>query len=206
MADADRPQIYLITPPDASADGFPDQLSALLDAVEIACVRVALASGDAGHVARVADAVREVCHARDVATVIETHVGLVEPHGLDGVHLTDGSRSVRKMRADLGKDAIIGAYCGASRHDGMTAAEIGADYVSFGPLGETGLGDGTLADRDLFAWWSDMIELPVVAEGALTQQLVRDLAPVTDWFAFREEVWAAEDPLAALRALTAAMG
>ncbi len=138
---------------------------------------------------RAADACREVCHARDVAIVIDTHVALAERHGLDGVHLTDGARTIRKVRKTMGDDAIIGTYCGASRHDGMTAAEIGADYIAFGPVGDTDLGDGTKADKELFAWWSAMIEVPVVAEGALTVQIVRDLTAVTDFFAIGDEIW-----------------
>ncbi len=201
----DRPQIYLVTPPDADT-GFADTLARALDAAPIACVRVALASTDADHVARVADALRETSHARDVAIVIEAHMGLVERLGLDGVHLTDSARSVRKVRETLGADAIVGTHCGTSRHDGLIAGEIGADYVSFGPIGDTGLGDGTVADHELFEWWSEVVELPVVAEGALTPALVREFAPITDWFAFRDEIWSAEDPVKALNALIAGMG
>ncbi len=148
---------------------------------------------------------REVAHARDIALVIERHVQMVERLGLDGVHLTDGARSVRKTRKDLGADAIIGAFCGASRHDGMTAGEAGADYVAFGPVAATPLGDGTVADPGLFAWWSEMIEVPVVAEGALTPDHIRALTPVTDFFAIGPEIWGTDDPSAALQSLAAAM-
>jgi thiamine-phosphate pyrophosphorylase len=205
MADADRPQIYLITPPEIDLDLFPDRLAGVLDAHEVACVRLALATRDEDRLGRAADAVREVAHSRDVAVVIEAHVRMVERHGLDGVHLTDAARSVRKVRADLGGDAIVGAFCGTSRHDGMTAAEIGADYVSFGPVGRTALGTGETAPLDLFAWWSEMIEVPVVAEGALDEDLVRTLSPITDFFGLGEEVWRAEDPALALGRLIAAM-
>jgi thiamine-phosphate pyrophosphorylase len=177
----------------------------VLEAAEIACIRLALATRDEDKLLRAADAVREVAHAHDVALVIDTHVVLAQRLGLDGVHLTDGSRSVRHARKELGPDAIVGAFCGASRHDGMSAAESGADYVSFGPLSGESLGDGTLADRDLFQWWSEMIEVPVVAEGGLTPELVASLTPVTDFFGIGEEIWSAEDPVAALAALTAAM-
>ncbi|AJE47031.1 thiamine phosphate synthase [Celeribacter indicus] len=202
----DLPQIYLLTPTAFDPESFAPRLAAVLEAHPVACVRLALASKDEYELGRAADACREVCHARDVAIVIESHVGLAERHGLDGVHLTDGPRSIRKVRKVLGEDAIVGAFCGASRHDGMTAGEIGADYVAFGPVGETGLGDGTRADRELFEWWSAMIEVPVVAEGALSADLVRDLAPVTDFFAIGDEIWSQDDPVGALGALIAAMG
>jgi len=206
MAEIERPQIYLITPPEFELSAFPDRLAAVLDAHEVACVRLAMATKDEDRVSRAADALREVTHARDIAIAIEQHVQLVERLGLDGVHLTDGARSVRKTRKALGADAIVGAFCGTSRHDGMNAGEAGADYVSFGPVGESSLGDGTRADRELFAWWSEMIEVPVVAEGALSLETIRELAPVTDFFGIGEEIWSTDDPAATLGEMIAAMG
>ncbi len=200
------PQIYLITPPEIELSSYPDQLARVLDSTDIACLRLALATRDEDRLSRAADALREVAHARDVAIVISEHVLLVERLGLDGVHLTDGSRSVRKTRADLGKDAIVGAFCGASRHDGLTAGELGCDYISFGPAGTTPLGDGTLAEHELFDWWSQVVEVPVVAEGALDADIIKTLAPVTDFFGIGEEIWRAEDPVAKLAEFTAAFG
>ena len=205
MPDAETPQIYIVTPSDFELSTFPGTLGRVLDSAEVACVRLALAGNDEDWLSRAADAVREVCHARDVAVVIDSHVGLAQRLGLDGVHLLDGARSVRSVRKTLGADAIVGTFCGVSKHDGMTAAESGADYVAFGPAGASALGTGTQADRELFAWWSEMIEVPVVAEGALTEEVIRDLAPVTDFFAIGEEIWRAEDPVAALASLTSAM-
>ena len=206
MTTAERPQIYLLTPPEFELSAFPARLDEVLDSHEIACLRLTLATRDEDRIARAADAVREVAHAHDVALVIDSHVGLVERLGLDGVHLTDGARSVRKVRKDLGPDAIVGAFCGASKHDGMNAGEAGADYIAFGPAGQTALGDGTVAEYDLFEWWSQMIELPVVAEGALDEETVARLAPVTDFFAIGEEIWREDDAVAALTRLAARMG
>ena len=127
MPTADRPKITLITPPAFTLATFPDVLARVMDEVEIACLRLSMASQDREELARAADACRGVAHARDVAIVIENHALLVGPHGLDGVHLLDGARSVRAMRKVLGADAIVGAFCGMSRHDGMNAGEAGAD-------------------------------------------------------------------------------
>jgi len=206
MAEPEQPRIYLVTPPEIDPGHFPDRLARVLDAHEVACLRLSLSSHDEEVLARTADACREVTHARDIAIVIDTHVVLAERLGLDGVHLTDGPRQVRQARKALGPDAVVGAFCAASRHGGMTAGEAGADYVSFGPVGESALGQGTRAGRDLFDWWSQMIELPVVAEGALDAELVRDLAPVTDFFGIGMEIWREADPVAALVRLKAAMG
>jgi thiamine-phosphate pyrophosphorylase len=203
MAAEDRPQITLITPPSFDLDVFPDRLARVMDAVEIACVRVSLASKEEDNLMRAGDVLRDIAHARDVAIVIDTHLQLVERLGLDGVHLLDGARTVRKARKDLGADAIIGAYCGVTRHEGMNAGEAGADYVAFGPMGATPLGDGSVVEFDLFEWWSQVIEVPVIAEGALTTALVEKFGPVTDFFGIGPEIWSAEDATAALRALLA---
>lgn len=204
--DSTTPQIYLITPPAFDPAVFPQQLARVLDGADIACLRLALASQDEDSVARAADALREIAHARDVALVIERHVLLAQRLGLDGVHLMDGARSVRKARATLGDDAIVGAFCRTTRHEGLSAGEAGADYVAFGPVGETPLDDGARAEADLFAWWSEMIEVPVVAEGALTAEIVATLADSTDFFGLGEEIWRRDDPLASLRALIAPLG
>ncbi|KRS18192.1 thiamine phosphate synthase [Roseovarius indicus] len=206
MAEPEQPQIYLITPPEIELSRFPDTLARVLDAHDVACIRLALSTHDETALSHAADACREVAHARDIAIVINTHFILAERLGLDGVHLTDGARQIRTARKTLGADAVVGAFCGASRHDGMSAGEAGADYVSFGPVGDTALGDGTKAEHDVFEWWSQMIEVPVVAEGALDEDLMRSLAPVTDFFGIGTEIWSADDPAAELGRLIAAMG
>lgn len=205
MAENDSPQIYLLTPPAFELSAFTPRLERVLDAAPVACLRLALATADEERVIRAADALRALAHGRDIPLVIESHLGLVTRLGLDGVHLPDGARQVRAARKALGPDAIVGAHARTSRHEGMNAGEAGADYVSFGPVGTTGLGDGSRAEREIFDWWSEMIEIPVVAEGGLTPALVAELAPVTDFFAIGEEIWNAGDPAAALRDLTSAL-
>jgi thiamine-phosphate pyrophosphorylase len=198
-------RLYLITPA-APDPGFPDRLAALLDGVDVACVRLALAARSEEDIARAADALRPVAHARDVPLVVTDHFRLAARLGLDGVHLTD-HRQVREARKALKADGIVGAFARASRHDGMTAAEAGADYVSFGPVGASALGDGTTAPTELFAWWSEMIEVPVVAEGALTPELTAELARTADFLALGDELWThPEGPEAALAAFLRRLG
>jgi thiamine-phosphate pyrophosphorylase len=205
MSDDERPQLYLITPP-VLGETFEAQLGRVLDAAPVACLRLALASTDEDVLARAADAVRQIAHARDVPVVVDRHGGLVERLGLDGVHLTDGARSVRHWRGALGADAIVGAACGSSRHDGINAGEAGADYVAFGPVRATALGDGSVAGRDLFAWWSEMIEIPVVAEGAFDLEMAADLGGVADFIALGAEIWDGGDPAARLKAFANVLG
>lgn len=202
----DQPQLYLITPTDFEIDSFGDTLARVLDAHATACVRLALASTDESKLSRAADTLRAVTDARDVALVISDHTLLAERLGLDGVHLSDAARSVRHARKTLGADAIVGAYCAGSRHDGMSAGEAGADYVAFGPVQATALFDGEIAEADMFQWWSEVIEVPCVAEGQLDAAMIARLAPMTDFFGIGDEIWSSDDPAAALTTLWSAIG
>lgn len=202
----EKPQLYLVTPSEFELSTFPDLLARVLDAEKVACVRLEMATRDEDKLSRAADALREVTHARDIALVLSEHRMLVERLGLDGVHLTDAARSVRDARKLLGEEAIVGSFCGTSRHDGMSAGEAGADYVCFGPVTPSVLGDGSFAEQEMFEWWSEVIEVPVVAEGGLDAARIAQLAPFTDFFAFGEEVWQTDDPAQRLSELVEAIG
>ena len=202
----EKPQLYLVTPPEFELSTFPDVMARVLDAEKVACVRLEMATRDEDKLLRAADALREVTHARDIALVLGEHRMLVERLGLDGVHLTDGARSVRDARKLLGEEAIVGTFCNTSRHEGMSAGEAGADYVCFGPVTPSALGDGSYAEQEMFEWWSEVIEVPVVAEGGLDVARIAQLAPFTDFFAFGDEVWRADDPAQRLKELVEAIG
>ncbi len=203
---SDAPQIYLATPPRFELSGFAGSLGTVLDDFEIACVRLSLASGSEDELTRAADTLRETCAARDVAFVIDSHYRLAQQLGLDGVHLTDGHRHLREARKLLGEERIVGAFCGTSRHAGLNAGEMGADYVSFGPVAAGALGDGHTAEPDLFRWWSEMIEVPVVAEGGIGPEAARALGRFADFLCLGTEVWSHPDgPCRALSGIIDAM-
>ena len=196
----DAPQLYLMTPAGAQASSLAPMLAEVMDRVAPACLRIR-GGAEEDELGRLADLAREIGHARDVAVVIDDHVKLALRHGLDGVHLNDGAKAVRYARKELGDDAIVGAFCGTSRHEGMNAAEAGADYVAFGPVSDSALYRGDPVELELFQWWSEMIEVPVVAEGAITRELITQLTPITDFIALGPEIWTQEDPAATLALL-----
>ena len=201
MADAEGPRLYLQTPDLTAPEDFAPRLAEALAAVPVACVRLALpASAGEDDWTRAANHLIPVCHAADVALVVTDHFRLVAPLGLDGVHLATARTPLREVRKALGSDRIVGTFAGTSRHAGMTLAEAGADYVSFGPVAATGaLGDETLAGDDLFEWWAEMIETPVVAEGGIGPAEARRLAPHADFLTPDPRLWQQDDPLATLR-------
>ncbi len=196
------PQLYLITPARYELLALTKSLTALLDTGDIACVRLDLPGAEEAELRQTGDALRAICHERDVPIVLADHFRLAGQLGFDGVHMK-GARGHRAARDELGNDAIVGAYCGASRHDGLQAGEAGATYVSFGPIATSPLGDGASADLEMFDWWSEMIEVPLVAEGGLDEASLTRLAPVVDFVALRNEIWDSEQPLTQLAKIKA---
>jgi thiamine-phosphate pyrophosphorylase len=183
-------------------DDPPAELGALLRGGRVAALRLASAGFGAEALSAAAKALKAA--AGEVPVLIDDHYRLAAALGLDGVHLSDGTRSLREARRHLGPEANIGAFCGASRHAGMTAAEMTADYVSFGPLSaDPLLGGGEVAGAELFEWWAEMIEVPVVAEGGLTPESAATLAGIADFLALGRE---AEATPAGLRPWLRALG
>jgi thiamine-phosphate pyrophosphorylase len=87
--------------------------------------------------------------------------------GADGVHLSaakDPMPAYANARATLGRQAIVGADAGTSRHDAMALAEAGADYIAFGAPAHVGDAATARDRRDtLIAWWAEIFEAPCVA-------------------------------------------
>ena len=69
MASEERPQINLITPPSFDLETFPAQLAAVMDAVDIACLRITLATRDEMELIRAADAMRDTRYLKTVPRI-----------------------------------------------------------------------------------------------------------------------------------------
>jgi thiamine-phosphate pyrophosphorylase len=203
--DAGGGRIMLATPPRFDAETLAPKLRAALATGAVGCVRIDMPGASEAEIRRAADILRPICHEADVALVLAEHFRLAAPLGLDGVEVDARGPRLRDVRAAIGPDAILGVACGASRHDGMTAAEAGADYVLFRPFKLDGaLGDGTEADLELFEWWDEMIETPVVAEGGIDAMDVAALASSADFVIPAASMWDG-DIAAEITALAAIM-
>ncbi|MEM8793390.1 MAG: thiamine phosphate synthase [Pseudomonadota bacterium] len=190
MPDPSPARLYLVTPDQFEPEPFASDLAKLFDNVPIACLRLDLGGAAEDDWRRAANHLLPVCHDAEIPLVIAEHYRMVRPLGLDGVHLRRGVTPVRSVRKELGADAIVGAEAGNSKHTGMTLAEAGADYVTLGPVTLTGsLGGEGIADLELFIWWSEMIETPVVAEGGVDLEAARDLAACADFMVPDRGLW-----------------
>lgn len=188
--DAPRTQLYLATPLLFEPAPFADRLAEALDAGPVACVRLRLRGASDDELRYAIDALRPVCHSREAPIVLSDAHHLVAETGVDGVHFERGANAQLAAREALGGDAIIGVSCGASRHQAMLAGERGADYVAFGPAGPVpGATPEGPAERSLFAWWQEMMEPPVVAEGGLTPEIAAALVGAADFVTAGAAIW-----------------
>ena len=194
MSDKEIPQVYLITPTNADLSFYAEKLAPIIDICPVACIRLGVSSDDESIISRHADQLRDVAHARDISAVITNHYRLVNSLGLDGVHRFDAAKTIREVREELGTEAIVGSFCGNSKHKGLNAGEAGADYISFGPVDHSALTDDNIAEFETFEWWSEMVEIPVIAEGNINHDLASQLAPVIDFLALGQEIWKNDNP------------
>jgi len=206
MAEDAAPRLYLVTPDRLEPEALAESAAALIAAAPVACLRLDLGRAGEEEWVRTANLLLPLCHDAEIPLLIAEHYRLAVSLGLDGVHLADTRVPIRNVRKELGPERIIGAFAGTSSHQGMTAAEAGADYVSFGPVGDQGtLGEAVRAEPPLFQWWAEMIETPVVAEGGVTPDDVAALEATADFFVPDIAIWSDPDPAARLNAYAEAL-
>jgi len=205
--DADTCRLYLITPPAFDPRAFEDTLAAALDAGDVAAVQLRLkdAPDAAWHAA--IDALRPVAQSRGVAFLLNDRPELVRATGCDGVHVGQTDTPAREARAMIG-DLTLGVTCHASRDLAMQAGEDGADYVAFGAFFPSSTKEVTkLADPEILAWWSSLMELPCCAIGGIGPDNCGPLVRAgADFLAVVSAVWNHPDGAAAgVRAMNAAI-
>jgi thiamine-phosphate pyrophosphorylase len=108
------------------------------------------------------DRLLDLVQAAGIAGLFEDDVARAERLGADGIHVPADAELYRHARASLGESANIGVGCGLTRHNAMSLAEMGADYVAFGPETASDI-DAIDQCAELIAWWSEMFVVPCVA-------------------------------------------
>ena len=187
-----RCRLYFQFPAQPSAT-LEAQLAQALATTDAACV---LLCGDGApidedHAGRLIDLVQ----ASGLACLVENDPALAERLGADGLHLDANAETYTAARKKLGESANLGVLCGLERHDAMQMAELGADYVAFGPKAESII-DAIDQYADLIAWWAEIFVVPCVAWNVETaEQAAKFAALGADFVAPSARIWHGDDAL-----------
>jgi thiamine-phosphate pyrophosphorylase len=182
------PRLYLATPevddPSALAAGLPG----LLAGADVAAVLLRLKPTDQrGMISRV-KALAPAIQAKGAALLLDGHVELVARGGADGAHLT-GIEALREALPTLKPDRIAGVGGLTTRHDSMTAAEAGADYVLFGEPDARGQRPSIEAIAERLQWWAELFEPPCVGFAASREEVFEFAAAGADFVLVGDLIW-----------------
>lgn len=189
--DDNRCRLYLVTPPAFDPEAFRRELEAALGGGDAACLQLRLKGADDDTVRHAARLLMPLCHAHDVAFIVNDRPDLAAELGADGVHIGQEDADYARARAAVGSAGIVGVTCHNSKHLAYEAAERGADYVAFGAFFATSTKEPkTRADAELLRDWSISMTVPCVAIGGIT---VENCAPLVeagaDFLAVVNGVW-----------------
>lgn len=173
---SNRCRLYLVTPPALEPRTFAPTLKSALAAGDVASLQLRLKNVTDDEIRRAAETIMPIAQAAGVAFILNDRPDLAAAFGADGVHVGQEDAPFEEARALVGRDAIVGVTCHASRHLAIEAAEAGADYVAFGSYFPTTTKQATArAETELLAWWSELMSVPCVAIGGITVENAKPL-------------------------------
>ncbi len=183
-----QPRLYLITPAVDDAATFALTLGPALDAGDVACVLLRLADGDERTQINRIKAIAPVVQRQGAALLVGDYVEAVARSGADGAHLT-GIDAITKALGKLKPDWIVGAGGLEIRHDAMSAAEGGTDYVMFGEPDEHGERPNFDAILQRVSWWAEVFEAPCVAYAGSIEEIAPLVEAGADFVALGDWIW-----------------
>jgi thiamine-phosphate pyrophosphorylase len=168
------PRLYLVAPPSTDPARLADAIAEALGAADVAAVLLPVAGDDERALLNSLKALATSVQSAGAALLLDGRADLVARAGADGAHLT-GIDEFSAAVASLKPDRIAGCGGLATRHDAMSAAESGADYVMFGEPDERGHRPSFDAVLERVEWWAEVFEIPCVGYAAHPDEI----APLT---------------------------
>jgi thiamine-phosphate pyrophosphorylase len=183
-----KSQLYLIIPPDLDQEiavNFAESSSL----GNIACAL--LRSGPTGKVDHMfARTLLRFSRFSNVPLLFENDAEAVAELGADGVHIKADEETYTQARSIVGDDLIVGVDCGLSRHDALTLAEMGADYIAFSDNTGKEICEARASLEELIIWWSETLIVPCVAWEMWNMEMAHLLAEAgADFVALSDPLW-----------------
>lgn len=184
-------QIYLISPPQIELKTFSQRLENALKTTLVPVFQLRLKDYSDQEVKKISHELKKICHENNCLFLLNDSCEMALEVGADGVHLgvTDGS--ILSARKKSPKNFVIGVSCYDSRDLAMQAGGRGADYISFGAFfpSKTKKSRGN-PSLEILQWSSEMLNLPIVAIGGITDQNCHSLVEAgADFLAVISCVW-----------------
>lgn len=193
------PRIYLATPLLDDTAALVADLPALLAAADVAAVLVRLKDTDQRTLISRVKALAPPVQNAGAALLLDGHAELVARGGADGAHLA-GIAALEEAIPSLKPDRIAGVGGLATRHDSMSAGEMGADYVLFGEPDAHGQRPSSAAIAERLDWWAELFEPPCVGFATSSAEAFEFAASGADFVLVGDFIWA--DPRGPKVALT----
>jgi thiamine-phosphate pyrophosphorylase len=192
------PRLYLATPAVDDPSALVSSLPGLLSGADIAAVLLRLVMTDQRGMISTVKALAPAIQNAGAALLLDGHVEMVARAGADGAHLT-GIAALEDALPTLKPDRIAGLGGLATRHDSMTAGELGADYVLFGEPDAHGHRPSMEAVAERLDWWAELFEPPCIGYAASREEAYEFARAGADFVLVDDAVWA--DPRGAAVAL-----
>jgi thiamine-phosphate pyrophosphorylase len=192
------PRLYLATPEVDDPASLVAHLPGLLAGADVAAVLLRLKPTDPRSMISRVKALAPAIQDRGAAVLLDGHAELVARAGADGAHLT-GIEALQEALPTLKPDRIAGIGGLATRHDSMSAGELGADYVLFGEPDAGGKRPSVEAIAERLQWWAELFEPPCVGFAASREEAYEFAAAGADFVLAGDFIWA--DPRGAAMAL-----
>jgi thiamine-phosphate pyrophosphorylase len=155
-------KLYLVTPNVSDARSFAPLLREALSAGEVACLLLNLTAPDDGEAKKAVREIAAVTEPAGTALLLAGWTAIAARAGADGVHIA--ARSELSAALDSFKpERIVGIGGIRTRHDAMTLAETGVDYVMFGEPARDGRTPPLEAIVERTDWWAELFEVPCVS-------------------------------------------
>jgi thiamine-phosphate pyrophosphorylase len=192
------PRLYLATPVLDAPEALLASLPQLLAQADVAAVLLRLKLSDQRTMISVIKALAPAIQDRGAALLLDGHVELVARAGADGAHLT-GIDALQEALPTLKPDRIAGVSGLKTRHDSMTAGELGADYVLFGEPDARGERPSVEAICERLQWWDELFEPPCVGFARALDEVELFARAGADFVLVGDFIWA--DPRGAATAM-----
>lgn len=182
------PRLYLATPVVDDPAALVAELPGLLASADVAAVLLRLKEADQRTMISRIKALAPPVQKTGAALLVDGHAELVARGGADGAHLSSLA-ALEEAAPSLKPDRIAGVGGLATRHDSMSAGEMGADYVLFGEPDKQGQRPSSQAIAERLDWWAELFEPPCVGFAMSLEEAHDFAASGADFVLVGDFIW-----------------